>query len=585
MTGAVRRGSGCATALGAALILVGGLALAINLAGARLALWILDLLPHLAVWWPAILILWGVWKVGTRLRTGRARFGFVEIVLLVLLVVFGTGLTFARRIIEGHDIRFRLTELSRWAEDQASPRPQQVFVEERKISVPTAGSVEIALELPRGGILVEAALPTEPTAVTPPASRAGGEPIAADSPAAEPPAAGSAPPAPREVRLTLTKRVWAENRREATSRAETVRLTSSTAENGAPDDGHRIVIGVEDDGDSEIALDLVVTAPPGVAISAVSGRGPIRIRGPFSDVTARGSGGVLEVEGALGEVFLSARDGVVWAAGIGGPLRIRGRRAVIEVESVERAVSVESDGAPVWIADAAGRVTVTGEDAPVEISEAVGPVEVKASIAPVSLRGIAREARVRSDYGPVLAASVAGALTIRAESAVVEVRAAGSGVDISQSGGILLVDGISGNTKIASGRSEVLASGLSGPVVIAADAGAVTVREFRGPLSLDGGDADLEATVDSMEGEISLHTGSGDIALRISAGEPFTLRVDPGVEEVVSDFELESVRESDHPGDPPEEYLVWRNAEAAGGPLVSVSTTTGEIVIRSREPR
>ena len=390
-----RSGSGCATAVGFVLILAGGIALWANLAGAQLVLALLDLLPLAAVWWPAGLVVWGVWKLFVRLRTGEARFGFLEILLLLLVILLGTGLTLARRVIEGHSLQVRFAEISRWAEEQAAPLPQHVFVTDRVIGVPTE-AVEITLTLPAGGILIRESAPAAPEG-----------------------AAEGALPAPREARFRLTKRVWAASREEAASRAEAVRLAAGPEPGGA-----RFSVGVEDAAGAEVAFDLVAALPSGVGISAVSGRGPVRIKGSFSGVSAQTSDGPLSVRGAGGEVSLVARDGAVHASEIAGPLRIRGRRGAIEVESVAGPVSVESDGAPVWIAHAGASVTVRGEDAPVEVSHAVGPVRVEAQIAPISLRQITRGAQVRSDYGPVLAVSVGGPLGIRTESAAVEVRGA-----------------------------------------------------------------------------------------------------------------------------------------------------------------
>lgn len=563
-----RSGNGCATGVGVALILFGGLALAVNLAGAQLALAFLGLLPQLTVWWPALLILWGLWKLATRLRTGRARFGLGEIVLLVLLVLAGAALTLFTRAVEGHDLHFRFTEMRRWARERAAPLPQHAFVAERVITLPPEEPVEIALTLPRGGILVRAAASPPPAppppAAPPPAAATAAPPAASAETDSDGPAA-----APREARLVLTKRVWAESAEEAASQAEAVRLAAGPVEG----DAARIAVGVEDAGDREIAFDLVLTAPPEVRISAVSGSGPIRIRGPFAAVSARGSNGPLEVGGARGEVSLSARDATVLATGIAGPLWIRARRSVVEVESVEGAVSVESNGAPVWIAGAGGSVTVNGEDAPVEIERAVGPVEVEARIAPVSLRQVAGAARVRSDYGAVVAETVGGSLDIRATEATVEVRSSGSGVSVSQTGGSLVLDGIRGPVTVSGRRGEVLATALSGPTSLAFAAGEITVRGFRGPLAVDSGDADLDVETDTVDDEVSLTTREGDVRLGLPAAEPFALRIATDDGEVTSDFALERVREDG--------ATIWIGTAPPGAPLVRIGAAGGDVEIRA----
>ena len=150
----------------------------------------------------------------------RTRFGFGEIVLLLLVLLCGTGLTLAKQIIEGQNLEFRFSGMRRWAEERAAPLPQHAFVTERVIALPAEGPVELAVDLPAGGILVETG-PVEEDAVE----------------TAEPavPAATASRPGPgnawsgntRRARilrraarsaLTLTKRVWAEDAEEGASR-------------------------------------------------------------------------------------------------------------------------------------------------------------------------------------------------------------------------------------------------------------------------------------------------------------------------------------------------------------------------------
>ena len=280
--GAARRGggSGCATAFGLALILVGGFALWVNLAGANALVALLALAPLLAVWWPAALVLWGVAKVVQRLATGRSRTGAGEVVLLLLVVFLGLALTGGRRLLEGLGLEVRFGEVRQWVAEQAQPLPQHAFVRELRVALPPEGPAALEIEMPSGGVIVEAA-------------EADGAGEAAEAPAR-----------PREAVARLGIRVRAADRARAEALAERIRLvaTRPVGEGGGEvgGEGGVVRVGVEDRGGSEAAFDLTVEAPPGIGVAAATDRGAVRIRGAFARVSAETGGGPVAVEGARG---------------------------------------------------------------------------------------------------------------------------------------------------------------------------------------------------------------------------------------------------------------------------------------------
>ena len=555
---APRSGSGCATGLGFGLILAGGFFLWANLRGTSLVRLLLSLVPIAAVWWPLLLVVWGVFKVLGRIRTGRARFGFVEVFLLLLLIVGGTGLTLAQRVIESQGLESRVLEISRLAEEQAGRFPQFVFVTDVAVALPVEGAVEIPISLPAGNIVVEAA-PSPVETGEPPAPEVSPEP----SPGG----------AEREGRLQLVKRVWAADRDLAVARADAVRLVTGPLDlqNG------RFPVRVEDSGASDVALELLVTLPPGVSVSALTEEGSVHVQGPFSRVEAGSGEGPVEVRGVAGPVAVTARDGAVRASEIEGSLQIRARRGVIEVESVTGPIAVESEGAPVWISGAGSSVKVDGRNAPVGVERAAGPVEVETRISPIRLDRIEGAALVQTEYGPILAASVGGLLQIRAESAQVEVRRARAGVEIKSDGGSVVIEDVLGPVTVSSGRGEVRASRLSGAAKFSGHAGAITVRGFEDTLSVEGGNAPVDVATDSLGGTVSLDTTHGEVRLTLSATESFALSAESDGGDVESDFVLEQTT-----GDGRSR---WTGSAGSGGERVTISTESGDVTIRAhRQP-
>ena len=553
-----RSGSGCGIAFGIGLILAGGIFLWVNLTDTPLALLLLDALPLAAVWWPLLLVVWGAWKVVTRLRTGRAGLRFGEVFVLLLFVLGGTVFTLAQRAIESQGLERRLTEVRRLVEQQSEPFPVHVFVTEESVSLSAEGEVEILISLPAGNLRVEAAAATDP-----------GAPAAPDP---EPEGQDGPGEAGIEGRLRLVKRVWATDGAAAAARAEAVRLRTGPLDPAT----RRFPVRVEDSGTSEVALELLATLPPGVRISAFTDEGWVRAYGPFAGVEARTNDGPVEVRGTGGPVSLTVRNGAAWASAIEGALAIESRRAPVEVDGVAGTTTVDAEGAPVWISGAESSVTVRGRNAPVAVEDSFGPIEVETRIAPIRLDRIGGSAVLRSEFGDVVATSIEGPLEIRTDSADLEVRRARSGVDVQVAGGSLVLDEVAGALTVASGRGDVRASRLSGPATFTGDAGGITVRGFADALSVLSGDAEVDVATDALGGEVGLVTERGDVRLALPSAGSFSLAAETGGGDVDSEFTLER-READG-------RSRWEGRAGSGAERVTISTEGGDITVRAHPP-
>ena len=572
--GRARSRTGCATVLGVLLVVLGSLALWINLEGAEVLVVLLDLVPHAAVWWPAVLIAWGAWKLAARLRTGTTRFGVLEILLLLIVVGSGLALTTASRLVGESGFQLRLREIGRWAREQTTPLPEHVFVSERRVPLPAVAPLEVAVSLPAGAIVVEA---VEPPPVPAPSAAGDAQPEAGAAPK-EPPS----PPrdervsgetqagAPSEVFLRLTRRIRAESRGAAAREAERVRL-----EIGPLKDGSSFPVSVSGHDDRATGVDLLVRAPPGVRVSAVSGRGPVRVQGPFGAVHARTSRGPIEAAGIRGEVALHGRDGPVNASAIAGPLTIRSSRGMIQAESVEGPVYVESDHGPVWIRDASDAVTVRATGGPIQVAASKGPIRVEARVAPVTVRDIAGTARVQSDHGPVTAHRIQGDLDIAVETATVEVRDAGAAVAIQNRHGEVVLVGAAGEVRVQAGSGDLLASDLAAATVISGGSGDILVRGFRAALEVNSQEGNLDLAAGMLNGNLDAATASGDIRLGLPDSASFSLRVANRGREPESSVPLEPDRSAG--------ASWWIGSAGTGEPVITLAADSGDIEIHTTE--
>ncbi len=559
-----RRGSGCATALGIVLILVGALALAVNVHGARLLVVLVDLIPVASVWWPVVLIAWGLGKIVQRFVTGRARFGFFEILLLLFVLFVGLGLSLGRQIVERWGVADRVHEVHRWVREQVNPVPQHAFATELEAPLPPE-ITDLVVELDAGGIVVEASSPPRAEASE---TEAGGADASATNLETR-----EVEEAPRVARITLRKRIWAATPALAERRADEARLVVSPGGDRTEDsrEGRRLRVTVVDEGESDAAFDLVLEVPPDVSVSAVTGRGPVRVEGAFAAVTAEGSHGPVEVRGAAGAAHLAGRDGAIVADDIAGAVTVRAHRAVVDVAAAGDAVSVDSHGGPVRIAGAAGVVAVeaVGPTGVIAIEDAAKAVQVNSRFLPVTLRRIGGAAKVAASFGPVVVERVLGPVEIRSERALIEVRDAEGAVDLDAGSGDVIVEQVAGALTVVTGGGDLFARGLGGAAVLSVGDGMASVETFARALRLSGGDGDLRVSTSGVGGSISVSSRGGDIHLELPTAGSFQLAVRAEPEDVTSHFELESSADDSR--------LVA--SVGGGGPPVLATTEGGEILV------
>lgn len=170
----------------------------------------------------------------------------------------------------------------------------------------------------------------------------------------------------------------------------------------------------------------------------------------------------------------------------------------------------------------------------VEVGDLQGPVSAETGAGEIRIGRVSGEVRVRTGSGDVELVESAGA-TVRTGSGRIRVRSAGGG-----------------RSELTTGSGDVDIENASGPLRVRTGSGRITVvGEPRESWELGAGSGDVSIDVPPAAAfNVDIHTGSGDIAAR-----------------AVTTVERSTRRE-------------LRGAVGAGGPLVSMTTGSGEVRIR-----
>ena len=128
-------------------------------------------------------------------------------------------------------------------------------------------------------------------------------------------------------------------------------------------------------GNHTAVLDLVITIPAGMAVSATDGSGDAEISGTGALRVRDGSGSLI-VEDVMGEVDIDDGSGELTVRNVTGPLTIEDGSGSIRLEGVGRDVTL-SDGSGEIVIRRVGNVRITSDrSGSIDIGDATGTVRV-----------------------------------------------------------------------------------------------------------------------------------------------------------------------------------------------------------------
>ena len=358
---------GLGTIYWAVVLILVGTFLLLNNFGYTLPIW-----QMLAVYWPLLLIAWGLVKIVDyyRFRDQRRRlFSVGEVVLLILIVLGGTAFTAGA---------YLTTELSALGVTLGEDfdlfnvlGDNHEFVARLESEVGSAPEIDIHnvygyVEVtPTDTETMVVDVETTVRAVT----REEAESLAP------------------EMRFTLTERngvfVLSSNRSTLDGRTRR-RFTSS----------------------------LRVQVPRDSSLNVENRYGAVRLTGLGGDLTIENEYGPTSVRSIEGVVQIVSGHGAVSAEGITGSLTVSNRYAPVTVSSVDGDVAVDSMQGAVRISDVGGRTTVMNRYSSVRVENVAGGVRVEGRNNSVDLERVAGGVEVETLYRDVSVRDATGPIEI-----------------------------------------------------------------------------------------------------------------------------------------------------------------------------
>jgi len=319
-------------------------------------------------WWPMLLILWGVIRLVENLSgTGRRRVGAGEIMLLILLVFIGIGVSYAPRIPDFVHIDD--------PDDVPGVETSDVSQELEPRKIEPGSTVRIST--PKGDITVDAT---------------GNE---------------------GQMRVLVRKTGYAMSEDSAHSRA-------SDAKVNVKQSGKDVSLDVDTRGgrDDSTRVSLEVHLPRNVTLDLRTTRGDVKVNGITGDVATNTLRGDVDVREVGGDVRVDVGRGDARVESVKGNVHISGKGSEVEVTDVNGAATIDgefygpitarnvaqgarfvSSHTDLTIGGLPGRMTVGSGDLHVE--NAAGPFLLTTGDKSISLEDITGRVRVSNKRGDI----------------------------------------------------------------------------------------------------------------------------------------------------------------------------------------
>lgn len=529
--------SGCALALGTVLVAVGTLLLLSNLVGFPLAWLWQRMLLWLSVYWPILLILWGMYKVYQRIvHPDSARVGAGEVLLLVFLIGVGLTVHLARRLVADLPVHITLDDVIESIDSDLSYGPAYSFEEDHRFELPA--ETGLVVDNRHGSVTV----------------RGWDEP---------------------DLRVQLTKRVYRHSQESAAEIAEGIQARLDTPSEGSA----RLYTEIPPDV-SEAETDLDIWIPRATPLTLSNDRGPLRVSDLSAPVDLATSNDSIEARDIKGSLNVKGRRGPIRIERIDGNVEALNRYGSLTIQEIRGNVIGETTNDVLFVQGVTGTAKLMNRHSRIRAANVGGDLTIEATQTEIYAEGLKATASIETSYRPIFVKAVEGRLTIDAHSSEIEVREAKGNIDVSTIYRSVTAIGVAGGANVAARKGAVRLEDIAGPVEVESSYHPVNVTDFQSSLTVRAEHAPLAIATRALGGRLELLTSYGDVQLALPKTSSFRLEARVKGGEVICDFRRPGWERSQR-----DEVTEVRGSVGEGAAPISIETSYGDIEIKERSPQ
>ena len=498
---------------------------------------LLDFFPVIGLYWPLILIAYGLGKIFDYYRfKGALHIRPAEIFGVIFIIAFGLTSSLA-----AHANWRLLGDWGDWSDITVNvpfevEKPKFEFPATETVSI--GGARRILIQNLYGRVRVE-------------------------------PAQG------RQATIRLSKVIRSETREKAEPLAEEVRIISTLEDETLSIGTNRVELG---ENGKNVTTDLAIEVPSDLPVAIENGYGDVFVVDRHAACEVTNSFGDVRVERIEGSVGVTNRNRSVDIREVKGAVEVKNQRGAVRLAQITGKVVAQTDYDLVSADTIQGSLDVGNHFGSVRLTEVSGPVSVDAigsqvtvthlgqgltvknSHKNVKIEDIDGRVNVETSYARVTLQRIRGPIDLKAVHAEVTAKEIEQGLDLQGRGSKVDVSRARGALEIETSLRPVKISSFSGPVTVQNEYEGVTINS--------------EA---HLTGPIKVSNRNGNITLVVPGSASFDLLAQSVGGSVDSDF-----------GPPPKAEGARDSASfveskiGSGGPTVELQTTYSRIRIEKR---
>ena len=372
-----------------------------------------------------------------------------------------------------------------------------------------------------------------------------------------------------EIEVDLTKEIRATDEEEARELAELVKITFTK-------EGNRLVIGTNrrevGAKKARFTTHLSVAAPKNVRLRIRNGYGKVRVAGFENSCNISNSYGDIDVDAITADVTTENKYRPTRLRGIQGNVKVTSSRGRVEIEDISANAEVSTDYQTISVKDIGGTLVARNRFGEIRVSSVLGEVRIEGPGSEVRVSDIGQAVTIRNSHklvsvedlraGLEMETSYSNRVRIRRVKGAVNLQTAHTAVHASELGSGLTLTGVSTSVDL----KEIV-----GPFEIATSLRPVKVSGFHGKgwVQNEFGDVTLTARQPLNSGLVVVNKNA-NIVLSVPANSNLSLSAEALGGSIASDFSNSAQPDS----------TVLKAVIGHGGPNVNLRTTHASIRIR-----
>ncbi len=488
-------------------------------------------LSFFGLYWPFLLVLFGLGKIIDYYRLeGRLQFRATEVIGLILIILLGVG---AGHVSRAH---WPLLRIPLWSGDGdfgIGDLVGEKYVWAEEESLPASALQQIEISNLYGDVRIQ-----------------GGSMESVD--------------------VRLTKEVFEASEEEAKGRADQVRLINERTGNTLRLKTNREDLDLDK---TRFKSHFEITLPPQVAVTVKNAYGNVRVSDLEAPCTIDLRHGDAVVENLSGELELQNAYGRAIARNIEGSVRIENRRGAVSAEGISGNASLHNVYGDITASDVSGKLDATNRFGQVRANKIAGSVEVNAPGSLVSISDVEEGIFAHNSHKSLTVKRLKKGLDLETSYSKVEIEDVSGQVSIQAHHSDIAAREVEGGIRVIAKGSKVRLDGVRGGFEVATSLRAAEVIDFSGPGDVKNEYGEILLTTrNPLTAPILAANKNGKITLVVPEGSSFRLSAQAPGGAVLSEFE----------GGDPQGVPALDATVGGGGPEVRLQTTYADIQVKKR---